>query len=401
MLRTISASLMCLGLVTLGVTITRGESDETRPLPEPGALAGVNEDFQVELFPFEEGTFDVVVNEGPGGGFEFRRPPGEGPPPGPPGRGGRARFTPPFGPQGISDPAAREGVEKVIRGLQEEAERLQKEGKGDEAERKRQSARTLEGLLRGQQSGFGQVRVLRGGQQFERRIDRPPFEEAQSPRLQDLKQQLVEAQLELVLASSAKSPEEQLAEKRKVVEKLQQAIVEARRQFDDHRGDAHPSGPPGHEPQGDRRGPERGPYKYEYHLNTRGVTDLPHRPGMPGRPLAMHMMRGGSPGQPPESPEIVELQRKVDALRQAARRLAEGGLEEQARSLTEQADASDKVLAAEIKKRREAQPEGMHRMMMIRGGPPHELHQALKDLQEQVQALRGDVRQLREMLEKK
>ncbi len=110
--------------------------------------------------------------------------------------------------------------------------------------------------------------------------------------------------------------------------------------------------------------------------------------------------------------------RKSEALSQAAAQLKKNGLDEQAKSLIAQAEQfktkADQLIAAESEKRR-AQggfgggasfgagrgPRGFGGFAGMAGGPPMELHRSIHELQEQIQQLRKEVGELRELLQRK
>ena len=100
---------------------------------------------------------------------------------------------------------------------------------------------------------------------------------------------------------------------------------------------------------------------------------------------------------------------QAEALSQASAKLKEAGLHDQAKQLADQA-AKLRDKAAEIAKREaeriHAQPQGGFAAgsfsgMAFAGGPPAELHRGIKELHEQVQLLRKEVAELRELLQQK
>src|SRR5438445_8482193 len=132
MLRPVAAGLMCVGLVTLGVALSRGQEREERDLvgnSDGGTVGGVDEaELQAE---------GIVISNEDGNVLE-----------GPRDRRGRpgmiARLA---GQAQVNDPAAREAIEKIIAGLKDEAKKLESEGKKEESDRKLQAIRALEPLL--------------------------------------------------------------------------------------------------------------------------------------------------------------------------------------------------------------------------------------------------------------
>jgi prefoldin subunit 5 len=86
---------------------------------------------------------------------------------------------------------------------------------------------------------------------------------------------------------------------------------------------------------------------------------------------------------------------KADALRGAAANLKKAGLGEQAAALAEQAEHHQR----EAEKLR-AQTQSRLTLFSAEH-PPMELHRAINELREQVQAMRGEIGELRKLLEKK
>jgi uncharacterized coiled-coil DUF342 family protein len=147
----------------------------------------------------------------------------------------------------------------------------------------------------------------------------------------------------------------------------------------------------------------------------------------PGPP---HVFGGGfgftpgfAPGQPQGfgAPEHMAMLRKVEALSDAAAQLKKNGLDEQAQPLLAQAKElkakAQKMMQEEAEKQRSQAGAaggfggagaggfggrgGFGGFGFPGGGPPMDLHNALRELQEQIQQLRKEVGELRELLQRK
>jgi hypothetical protein len=97
-------------------------------------------------------------------------------------------------------------------------------------------------------------------------------------------------------------------------------------------------------------------------------------------------------------PELLALTQKVQALKQAADALTQAGMEDQARELKNTAEKIQKEIElrrAEMASRPDADaPIGLP-------VPPHELHRSIRELTEQVQQLRKEVAEVRELLQRR
>jgi hypothetical protein len=262
------------------------------------------------------------------------------------------------------DPETRQAVEKMIAGLEDEAKRLEGDGKNDDAAKKRQSARALQQLLNpGPQPG--------GGRFFVRTAENDQTQQALK-KLHD--------QAQALAAQLGKVPE---SDKEARV-RLEQEMAQVKKQISDI---------------------------HDKMSNFARFGGMPNfAPGFPGAPGALMPAPGQPINVPPpgwagasggwfaHSPSRAadEMSRKAMALEQAAARLKEAGLEQQARELSEQAQ---KLNAEAEKLRAQAAPHGFAAGGGF--GPPVQLHQAIHELQEQVQQLRKEVGELRELLQRR
>jgi hypothetical protein len=285
-----------------------------------------------------------------------------------------ARFRVAAGP--AIDPATREALGKVIAGLKDEAKRLQDSGKNDEAEQKLQSIRAIEQLLNAPRRG-GLVNLRQRGipdgpaaeqiKKLHERIDSLRAEAGQNPHSGEV---------------HAKVQREMAELHRKLAELHQGAVF----------GGMMPGGRPGTPGQPGMLGPAGMP----------GQPGMPVPPGVPpgaysvnefggmapGQSFGMQFYQGGVPA------EAAALNQKIRALTQAATQLQQAGLEDQSRELKTQAA---KLQVAANKIRAEARPAfgggG------FAGGPPGDLLKTIHELQEQIQQLRKEVGELRELLQ--
>jgi len=392
MSKIIAAGLMCLGLVTLGVTASRGQ-EETRKLKNPDLIV-------VEKFPAApesvvvEATGDdivdlQIVNDGkpPMAGYRddvnvelrgddlivttkdgkiveridraSRQPLAV------------ARFTH-QAPE--LDPATREALDKMIAGIKEESQRLASEGKQEEANRKLHSVAVLQGLLN---EGPRAVRFVQ-----------------RTPRMDFMQSRL------------GPQDGQREAELKKLHERLEQFRAQASSQPD---GDAH------------ARNQEEiaAIHKQIAELQHRMAAPVELRRGQPGGigPNAPGPIGPGADvhyrqrdGGPPWAggSRIDMLMHKAQALSQAADQLRGAALQGQARVLDEQAEkfnAEARELRSQAEKAMKAAglggmvPGGMG--MGSGGDPPTELQRSIRELQEQVQQLRKEIGELREILQQR
>ncbi len=407
MLKPVAAGLMCLGFVTLGVAMSRGDDetdliviegridakevpiDEAKPQPPAGISfttdggvagisivgsggeAGVSVDGKRFKIVTDEKGVVFVYNED--GKIIEKHDAGATP--------GKisSRFTRLAQAQPVVDPQTREALEKMTAALKDQIQKLQSEGKQDEAQQKAASLGAIEGLLRGN----ARFLTLKMGDPKERA--------AEIKKLHDRMQELV--------AEGSKLPEGATAER----EKIKQEITRLKKEIAER-----------HQPMvitgagGSQAGFGLG---------------QPFAPGFPGQPGAQFggggfgFVAGQQAG--PGSSAGMKLLRKSEALSQAAAQLKSNGLDEQAQPLQAKAEQlraeAQKMMQEEAEKQRaqmQAQPGGFpggfgggaggfHAFGGFPGGQPQELHKSIHELQEQIQQLRKEVGELRELLQRK
>ncbi len=382
MLRPVAAGLMCLGLVTLGVTALRGqEAGESNLIAEGNAVAEgapvIAGEGLVEIEIGNDGGIvagaadaanvellgeDVILRSDDGRVVNRIRRVEP--------RLAAAQFRVTGGP--AIDPATRETLDKIIAGLKDEMKRLQDSGKNDEAEQKLQSIRAIEQILNAPRRG-ALVNVR------QRAIpDGPAAEEIKKlhERIDSLRAQAGNQQQDA--EAHAKIQKEMAELHRKLAELHHGGVF----------GGMMPGGRPGMPGQPMMAGP----------------AGMPGQPGMPVPPggIAAGGIAQMAPGkffgfqQGGFPAEAQALTQKSAALMQAAAQLQQAGLEDQARDLRKQAE---KLQSAAEKIRAEARPAfgggG------FAGGPPAELQKTIHELQEQIQQLRKEVGELRELLQRR
>lgn len=400
MLRRIAFGSMCLGLVALGVAITCAvQADETgvEGLPPIEATdaqvaidlavelqaelsdpAGRVEDVLVETTAGPEAvTIEQLTTEGDANGVAVLRnvivqnQDGERRPATAELR--RARVAP--GP--IADPVARETLESLIVRLKRETDELQQVGKQDEAAAKMRAIEALHLALAG---------GPRAGISFTNRLapeDLAKFQE----RLQHAQQH------GLAVARTGAMAARPLAEMQAQRQKLEARIAQLEAEL-------HSRKP------GDGPGPEGSETRQ---LIVTGEGDLlkvlPARPGehqgfefRVSGPIHDHIRARLAP----HNREVDGLRQKAAAMQQAAEKLKEAGLEDQARNVAEQSEklrqTAEKMMADA------AQQAARHHIDIIHAnpaGPPQDLVKMVAELREQVQELRKEVSAVRQLLEKK
>lgn len=416
MLRPVAAGLMCLGFVTLDVAISQGQEDETDLIVIEGKVDATEvpvgearENPQAgQRAPF--GYAGVVAEAGAGGeanvsvnGQNFRIIRSEnggvvvlneegkvferyaaGTEPG----WASKRFTRiAQGPQ-VVDPQTRESLEKMTAALKEQIQKLESEGKKDEAQQKTHSLRAIESLLQGNHRAAAFV-----------------FQKQRDTQQALAEVQKLQARLNAMVEESAKLPEGAAAERDKIkqeIEKVKKEIAEKHQSLNAHSGvGGQPmpfvfgrlfeGGPPG---------------EHQFHGGGFGL--VPGQPGQPGQ------FKLGQFGHMKPSEGGILAQRAA-ALSQAAARLKEAGLPDQAKPLQEQAEQfkvkAEKMMLEEAEKNRaQAQAQGaggfggggFHGFGgFFGGGPANDLNNSIRELHEQVQQLRKEVGELRELLQRK
>ena len=385
MLRPVAAGLMCLGLVTLGMTASRGqEAGQSELIAEGNSVA------EGEAVPAGEGLVEIqigsddgiVAGAADGANVEllgqdviFRSDDGrivETRPASP--RRAAANLRIAAGPP--IDPATRETLDRIIAGLKEEAKRLQDSGKAEEAQQKLQSIRAIEQLLNAPRRAG--LFIQRPGT-----IDGPAAEEIKK----------LHERIDALRAQAGRQPQDAEAHA-----KIQKEMAELHRKLAElHHGAVFGGMMPGSRPGMPGQPGMLAP------------ASMPGQPGMavpPGVPAGAYTAGGFGGMAPGQSfgiqfyqggvlAEAAALTQKIGALMQAATQLQQAGLEDQARDLKTQAA---KLQVAANKIRAEARPAfgggG------FAGGPPGDLLKTIHELQEQIQQLRKEVGELRELLQR-
>ncbi|MGE5193459.1 MAG: hypothetical protein ACM3U2_13275 [Deltaproteobacteria bacterium] len=380
MLRPIAAGWMCLGFVTLGVAATWGQDEGGKPenvdatvveqaageaAPASDAAVPVKEGDlrRIEIRIGEDGAAaivgegekraevreggEVIVVEGKDGKVVQRIPvnPQYAP------IQARVRLAGPA----VVDPGTREALEKLIAGLNDEVKKLESEGKKEEVEKKQQSIRALEQILNPVPHWAASARQLmpREGAMFGRRARI----EAAGPAAEEMKK--LQARMDELRAQMSRIPEGDKEGRGR----LEQEMAELKKQMAE---------------------------RHERRIAVFGAQPFPpgFAPGQPLPPGALPPM--GAPRGPADA-----LTHKAHALRNAAEQLQRAGLEDQSRELEKQADK----LQAEAEKIRAQAPHEPD-MVHFRGGPVMDLHRSIHELQEQVQQLRKEIAEIRELLQR-
>ena len=422
MFRPVAAGLMCLGIVTLGVAMSHGQDEEDSPVvqdliviegnvratavqvekaretPPVGVVAPASEAPVAIEIGSDAGLTNtpingrrqywvkdgyIVVADEEGKTLE-RYPAG--------GAAATPAVTPPLtratrvtrlaaGPQMI-DSQTREMLDKMAAGLKDQIQKLESEGKQDEAQQKKQSLRAIESLLQ----GHPHVRSLNAV----RRPHDPKLVMEEIKKLHARRAELIEKSSKLPEGGDRQKLEQEFV-------KVNQEIAEAP-QFGPFLAEVPQDHgmPPGVRRHGGTMG---------------GAGPLPGSTGWPwssgvrrhGGTVGGGDMAGFTAVHAPESAGMA-LERKSDALSQAAAQLKASGLDEQAQPLLAQAEEfrakAQKLMQEEAQRDRAQGAMGMGGGMM--GGPPGlELHRSIRELQEQIQQLRNEVGELRELLQRK
>lgn len=268
-----------------------------------------------------------------------------------------------------SEKEAREALEQIIASLRTEVDELSKTGKTDEAARKRRQLEALAQLLTAHPAVEKQM--------VTRTVTVTQVDSEELSQLKKRRADLAEA----LQKTPADNPE--------VQEKLKRELVELDSRIADVASKA-------------RHGQF---YAVEAHAATPLGVPLPPQvatggPGTPGWQAPPQFHGRHHVGQ------SAVLAQQAEALTQAASRLKESGLHDQARHLMEHAEKLRDESAAMANREREQQ-----RLRARTGGhaegfitvavPPDELLRSIRELQEQVQSLRKEVAELREILRNK
>jgi hypothetical protein len=450
MLKPIAAGLMCLGFVTLSVAISQGQDEET-PLPSATDLNATDlividgklnatevtageakENPQARALRRTYGPYEAVPASGTAAGGEtnisvngqrFRivrsenggvvvsnedgkivekYPAGSDP----------GRFAADYQFQGtqryVNDPPTREILEKMIVGLKEQIQKLENEGKKEEAQQKTQSLQAIEALLHGNPR-IAALGVLRN--------NRDPKQ-----TMEEIKK--LHARLSALAEEKSKLPEGAVGERDKIFQMIERVKAEIAEQ---HQSLTAPAAVRGQPPQfgiGQGHGPGMAPSQFAQ--QPQGAPGF-HRGGIgfvpgiapPGFARGQPQGFGGSEG--------MAMLRKSEALSQAAAQLKSNGLDEQAQPLLAQAQEfkakAEKMMQEEAENRRAQAAEGVGStagggaggfgtpggaggrgfggFFGMGAGPPTDLHNSLRELQEQIQQLRKEVGEVRELLQRK
>jgi chromosome segregation ATPase len=275
----------------------------------------------------------------------------------------------------VGDPAAREALMKVARDLDERARALRKEGKTAEADQAQHSALAIRRLIE-IGAGIGEMRIEHEpyvSRQIIARVAKGPVAE----ELKKLEARLDELRAKLKEQAVAVAPNSELAERlKKEIQDVEKLLAEKRASGKLFQNLAVQIAPP---LAGGPPGPPR---------------KTSTRPALPGA-VAKAQQYIAVQKHAASSPEVEALMHKADALRGAAANLKKAGLGEQAAALAEQAEHHQR----EAEKLR-AQTQSRLTLFSAEH-PPMELHRAINELREQVQAMRGEIGELRKRLEKK
>jgi hypothetical protein len=419
MLKSVSAGCLCLGLATLGVAVSRGQ-DAKNPESREARVTGdtatftVEGDVQVkttkqaadaagvvvsgkgELVEIEVGQDDGVsdsklnVYRFPADGqnvvlfSDFGKAVEKVHVGAAPGAARMAFQTAARGPHAI-DRETKAALEKLITGLKEEANRLEGEGKRDEAEQKMQSTRAIERLLTAYQLGMGRSRVVH--------VTGPgsiTFTEASAAAEELNKLQIRRVELERDLALKADVNDEAAAKIKQELANLKNVVRETHRLIEARAVRGEESGmapvPPGQP------------------MTKPGAPGTPAMPGMGGG-----IMTGTWPGGIVHfggRANSENLKRQAEVLSRAAAQLKEAGLDERAKSLVEQSDnlkiQAQKMakMEAELSRIYSSGPgsSGTGAISVVTSEGSNELQRSIKELHEQVQLLRKEVAEVRELL---
>lgn len=294
---------------------------------------------------------------------------------------GQRLVVPFLGAAAINDPAVRETLEKLIANLKEQAEDQKRAGKEDEAWRKMQAIEALHMVLSGgPKAGVSFVKRLPSGEEFKLQREIELGDKAIKERMiKGLTEEIAKSEALRGKADEHPRLKQRIADLHAQLRKLNQQHDQADRSPEQTYIVTSEDGVTRHGP-----GERQDVIKF----------NVQHQPHAGGRFFEARIA--------PFHGKAAEMLRKAEALQQAAGKLKEAGLEDQARVMDEQSQQMRQT-AEKMMVEAAAHPVGSH-AIAIHGafpGAPHELHKALTELREQVQELRKEVGQLRELLEKK
>lgn len=401
MLKSVSAGLMCLGLATLGVstvTVSHGQDSknpesqeiefinvegknfivdgevkvtETKVAAENkepadlveitiGSDDGLVPAADLQQYKVEVDDKGIVITSDDGRIVEKR----------PAGAGRHTQIVRSLA-QGV-DPETRETLEKLKASLQEDAKRLEGEGRKDEAAQKARSIQALERLLAGQPLGTTTGHFV--------------YVNANSADAEEIKK--LQTRRDEIAKQLASNPADNTAAALKQeLTALENVITERKKQIS-----------------------ARMPAMTAF----RAMPGMPGMRGMGGmRGGAGGMMAGMAHGEQVHFTAAIHakseaLARQAEALAQAAAKLKEAGLGDQAKKLADQAEKLKDQAAeqAKVEKMYATDQAGFGGSgggagFTFLAGPPAELQKSIKELHEQVQLLRKEVAELRELLQVK
>jgi len=372
MFKVFSAGLMCLGLATLGVTMSRGEvgAQEAESSGDVLIGTGVNSEaglignvvLDVRAASEDGGPVTAITNDVTGISFTTgtaAAAPADG-----------ARVNVSLGDdvhvafvESEIDPATRETLTKLIKQLREEEASLRQAGRAEEAAQKLRSAARLEAVI-GDKAPHGIVHFRATGKAFDNTLPPPAFARIHQVAKAELQARLAEFEAKRARLQAERPDSPEIAEIERAIQELERAIQVQRKHLEEQR----------------------------HFLIRRRLAEQPQvfstEAVIHNRPMVERRQAIAT-----AAPEAIALKHKADALISAAKQLKEAGLEDKSRELSEQAEK----LRAEAGKLQDHFVIQFDRL----DAPTMELHQSLQELREQVQLLRKEVAELRGLLEKK
>ncbi|MBS0267069.1 MAG: hypothetical protein JSS02_34405 [Planctomycetes bacterium] len=270
------------------------------------------------------------------------------------------------------DPKVRETLEKLKASLQVEIERLAKEGQQELATQKKQALEALDRLLSN--------KVIEQAHRQMITVTEVVKNEEIEKEIAALKDQLAATLDKLKAQTDAAVAQELQAQSKELEARMAQAksrLEAALKQRQTRTIKVVPGNP----------------------INVQGALDrFTGTVNVEGRPLSREQLAIVHAAHAKSH----ALRQQAEALQQASRRLKEAGLHDQALNLAEQSEKLRDQAAAAEKHEAEHAARIQHGFVFAtagEGGP--ELHKSIKELQEQVQLLRKEVAELREILQQK